>query len=223
MIDKKFSPRIPDVITLINLTLGFYAILYSLESEYSKAAILILFAMIADTFDGFFSRAFRGESRFGMELDSLADMVSFGVAPSILVYTYYFNSTGAIIIAAIPLCGAIRLAKFNIIEDKKRFTGLPIPAVGGFFASLVLTAKSFNTNYILLAIIVLSYLMISKIKYPRYMRINFKRPPKLLILLLLSGIPIVFGMEYFVIPILTYILLGIVIECANIITKSTEA
>ncbi len=212
MKSKNIFLRIPDTLTLMNLILGFGSILYSIEADYNKAALLILLAMMADAGDGFFARVLKKESRLGMELDSLADMVSFGIAPAILIYQHYLGFNEAIAVVLIPICSAIRLARFNILEDKTTFTGLPTPAVGGFFASLIFTGKTLTTYHIVFSATVLSYLMISEIKYPAYKKIHFKKPPKTLILLFISALPVLFGREYFIVPILTYIILGFVLD-----------
>ncbi|MFH0859812.1 MAG: CDP-diacylglycerol--serine O-phosphatidyltransferase [Candidatus Altiarchaeota archaeon] len=208
---KNILMQIPDLLTLLNLLMGFTAIVFILQSDPTKAALSILLAVLLDISDGFFSRRLNTSSKFGLELDSLADMASFGIAPGIIAYTVFLKSSGGVMLSAlIPLCSAIRLARYNIIDDKNSFTGLPTPAMGGFIASLVLTGITVQTYHVAIWVVLLCALMVSEIPFHRYRRLPTKRFSKPLLLLLLSLIPPFFDIRLIIVPFLTYIILGVV-------------
>src|SRR3989338_8735511 len=122
---------LPSLFTSANLFCGFYSIISVMKSDYTTAAITILLAMLFDAFDGKIARLTNSASRFGVEYDSLADLVSFGVAPGLLIYTWALNGYGKLGWLAVFLfvvCG-MRLARFNTQAgnvESKHFTGLPI-------------------------------------------------------------------------------------------------
>src|SRR5690554_4735192 len=130
--------------TLGNLYCGFLSISFAAAGSYKNAAILILIGMMLDSMDGRLARMLDADSTLGKELDSLADIVTFGVAPSFLVYyTYFyqFDLWGIIVAGLFPLFGAYRLARFNITPSKVSmdyFVGVPITAAGGILAILTL-------------------------------------------------------------------------------------
>lgn len=129
----------PSIITSFSLIAGFAAILLSAQNEFSDAGLLILIAVILDGVDGKVARITNAASEFGVQLDSLADLVSFGVAPATLFYRFYlYDQDVQPLFHLLPvmylLCGAIRLARFNVtasVHGKLYFTGLPIPSAGG--------------------------------------------------------------------------------------------
>ncbi len=135
---------IPNLLTLGNLFSGFTAIIYIARSEYEIAAIMILIAGIFDALDGVVARLIRSTSAIGVELDSLCDAVSFGVAPAFMLYQVYFNQLNEIgvFLSSLPaLAGVYRLARFNVqatLEDKTHFKGMPIPAAALFIISFVI-------------------------------------------------------------------------------------
>ncbi|MCC6543566.1 MAG: CDP-diacylglycerol--serine O-phosphatidyltransferase [Nitrospirae bacterium] len=173
---------IPSLLTAANLFCGFYAIVSVLNSDlntaYVTAAIAILVAMLFDGFDGKIARLTNSTSRFGVEFDSLSDLVSFGVAPGLLVYRWGLHDYGKIGWLAVFLfvvCGAMRLARFNVqaaVSDKKFFTGLPIPAAAGLIATTVIfdihileMGKEVRPLVVLIITYLLAYLMVSTIKF----------------------------------------------------------
>ena len=169
---------IPSLLTAANLFCGFYAIVSVLKSDYVTAAIAILIAMLFDGFDGKIARLTNSTSRFGVEFDSLSDLVSFGVAPGLLIYTWALNGYGKIGWLAVFLfvvCGAMRLARFNVqtsVSDSKYFLGLPIPAAAGLVATTVIfddhileMGKEVRPIVVLVMTYLLAYLMVSTIKY----------------------------------------------------------
>ena len=134
---------LPSLMTVSNLLCGYASVVYSTRGDFDTAAVLLGIAMVVDTLDGFFARLTHSQSAFGAELDSLADVVSFGVAPAILAFTWGLFPLGRFGWAAgfvYVTCAALRLARFNIQSatgDKKYFAGLPSPAAASVTASTV--------------------------------------------------------------------------------------
>lgn len=162
---------IPNIITLTNLILGIASLRYTMEGQYKEAAVAILLAMVLDGMDGRVARHLQVASDFGKELDSLADLVSFGVAPALLTYASILSGLGyvGLIIAMIfALCGAIRLARFNVLNIKTHFLGVPITVAGPLMAIFVLLSNRLPAVFYPVASLVLSYLMVSSIKVPKY-------------------------------------------------------
>jgi CDP-diacylglycerol--serine O-phosphatidyltransferase len=128
---------LPNAFTTLNLFAGFYAIVQGMNHEYEKAAVAIFVALVLDSLDGRVARLTRTQSAFGAEYDSLADMVSFGAAPALIMYEWALRDLGRVgWIAAFVYCAgaALRLARFNTqlsVADKRCFTGLPSPAARG--------------------------------------------------------------------------------------------
>jgi len=135
---------LPSMMTVSNLLCGYASVVYSTRGDFDTAAVLIGIAMVVDTLDGFFARLTHSQSAFGAELDSLADVVSFGVAPAILAFTWGLWPLGRFGWAAgfvYVTAAAVRLARFNIqgmaATDKRYFAGLPSPAAASVTASTV--------------------------------------------------------------------------------------
>ncbi|SHJ92625.1 CDP-diacylglycerol---serine O-phosphatidyltransferase [Hathewaya proteolytica DSM 3090] len=164
---------IPNALTFSNLTLGIISILMTIKENYFISSIAVLSAALIDRYDGKIARFFDASSEIGKELDSLADLVSFGVAPSILLYFIYnFENLGIIsyaLIIVFPICGAYRLAKFNISTFDNVYTGIPITVAGAALALYCLL--TYNTPlHICISITVfllLAYLMVSKVKFKK--------------------------------------------------------
>jgi CDP-diacylglycerol--serine O-phosphatidyltransferase len=163
---------IPNIVTAVNLVLGMFAIIFTLQGEFAYAAFFVVAAMVADGLDGRVARYFGVSSDFGKELDSLCDLVSFGVAPAIMAYAYMLKdfSGGALIAAAFATCGALRLARFNVNTGtvKGYFMGLPIPAAGCVIATFILIGIKPSGWIFALMVAVFAYLMISTVRYPDF-------------------------------------------------------
>jgi CDP-diacylglycerol--serine O-phosphatidyltransferase len=135
---------LPNLITLSSMFAGFYSIVASLNSDYERAAWAIMIASVFDVLDGWVARITHTATRFGIEMDSLADVISFGVAPGVLIYTWTLSSFGKIGWLGsffLVACAALRLARFNVqmgSAEKKHFTGLPTPASALVIATTVL-------------------------------------------------------------------------------------
>jgi CDP-diacylglycerol--serine O-phosphatidyltransferase len=168
---------LPNLVTTGGLFAGFYGIVATMNGHYDLAAWFILISAVFDALDGKVARLTGTTSRFGVEYDSLVDLVSFGVAPGLLMYSWAlqpFGKFGWLAAFLYVVCGALRLARFNIqvnTVESRRFVGLPIPAAAAMVASCVLlfyhlggtgTIKKIS---VLLLIYVLAYLMVSNHSY----------------------------------------------------------
>jgi len=176
---------IPNIITSLSLVSGFLSLVFASEKNFELAAAMILFASVFDLTDGIVARLLKTSSQFGVELDSLADAVSFGAAPAFLIYQFHFYQlgwVGILISSCLLIFGVFRLARFNSqIEDidvKADFKGLPIPISAITIAMLVLYvhntgdfAKPFD--YIATPLVLLlSGAMVSNIKYSAFPKLN---------------------------------------------------
>jgi CDP-diacylglycerol---serine O-phosphatidyltransferase len=187
---------LPNLFTIAGLFAGFYAIVTAMEGYFNYAAVAIFVAMIMDFFDGRVARLTNTQSAFGAELDSLSDMVSFGVAPALVIYSWSLEGLGklgwlaAFIFTA---AGALRLARFNtqvLVADKRYFQGLPIPAAAGVLASMVwlcvdseILGDVVSMMTAILAILI-AILMVSNVRYYSFKEIDLKgRVPFVAILL----------------------------------------
>lgn len=190
-------PRVvvPSFFTLMNLFCGFLAIVNISEGKLEIGALLIVVAGLFDALDGFMARLSNATSDFGVELDSLSDIVSFGVAPGILMWQFGLKEMQfvGITIAALPaLCGAVRLARYNVeaIEGESSdeyFAGLPIPAQAMMLTALFLALREniawfddfkYGINGFLISIIVvLSFLMVTKVPFDKTPRFNKSKIP----------------------------------------------
>ena len=162
---------IPNIITLSNLVFGITSLWYIMEGMYKEAGIAILFAMVLDGLDGRLARYFQVSSDFGKELDSLADLVSFGVAPALLSYgsiLYAYGYFGLAVSMIFALCGAIRLARFNVLNIKTHFVGIPITFAGPLLVIFILLSNRLPLPFYPVAMLVLSYLMVSNFNIPKY-------------------------------------------------------
>lgn len=162
---------IPNVITLLNLGFGLTSLWFTMQSLYKEAAVCILLAMILDGMDGRLARRLNVTSDFGKELDSLCDLVSFGVAPALLCYgsaLYRLGFIGLFISIIFAFCGAIRLARFNVLNIKDYFVGVPITIAGPLLAVFILLSNRLPLGFYPAASLILSYLMVSNIRVPKY-------------------------------------------------------
>lgn len=161
-----------NIITLINITFGSLAIIQVLDKNHTIAAIFILCAVLMDGIDGRVARKFGVMSDIGKQLDSLCDLVSFGVAPAILLYSQLLYDLPLLMGVAAALvyimCGAFRLARFNVLNIPDYFVGLPITLAGLLMALFSILAAALNAYLALLLVLFLSFLMVSTIKMPKF-------------------------------------------------------
>lgn len=196
---------LPNLLTTCGLFAGFYAIIATIAGEYQTAALCILVAHVFDGLDGRIARLTKSSSRFGIEYDSLSDLVAFGVAPGILVYKWALEPWGHwgwLAASLYVTCGALRLARFNVqVEsvEKRRFVGLPIPAAADTIASTVLLYYFFggegatHKHIILLGLIyALAALMVSNVSYNSFKGLHFSaRQPLWILVALIVGLKFV--------------------------------
>jgi CDP-diacylglycerol---serine O-phosphatidyltransferase len=203
---------IPNALTFGNLFCGFLSLGYIINQDIRNATILIFIAMMLDALDGRAARILGVSNDFGKELDSLADIVSFGIAPAFLaIYTYFidYGMAGMVIAGVFPLFGAYRLARFNLTstnEPSKYFRGIPITFAGGLVAFLVLFYKVIPVPIFAVIYFVLGILMASTFKIPSFKDIPLPKYSFLVTIFLLY-------MTYLItksknVPIFFYVALG---------------
>jgi len=175
-----FAKALPSCFTVGNLFLGIMSIILAFQQQWQYAAIMVIIGMLLDGLDGRVARMLNTQSEFGKELDSLSDVITFGVAPAMIMYVSvfrYIGPEGWFVTAIFPICGALRLARFNVQPGEPGyFIGLPITAAGGILATMALYNEYINNHYILmLGMLFLSYLMVSQIKYPAFKKMKFSK------------------------------------------------
>ena len=185
------SKYVPNFITLLSLSSGFTSIRFSLKGEWEIGIYLILLATIFDFFDGWFARKLKSGSNFGAELDSLSDFVSFGVAPSFLIYLWSTNTLGSLGWGAtlfFVICSALRLARFTAdiyitnkpIDNNEYFTGVPSPAAAGLILLPLFVFFEFQVDFLkneyfnLINTILIGFMMISKIPTISLKKLNIR-------------------------------------------------
>ena len=183
----------PNLITTAALLSGFYSIIASMNGDYTQAVYAIFIAALFDGLDGRVARAIGAQSPFGEQFDSLSDLLAFGVAPAILMYSWSLHDLGRIGLAACfvyTACAAFRLARFNVqigVVDKRYFIGVASPLAAVMIISLVLVARDFPEVFNLqdvgiqavnaAVIVAVGLLMISNIKYYSFKTVDRKRVP----------------------------------------------
>jgi CDP-diacylglycerol--serine O-phosphatidyltransferase len=164
-----FKKIAPNMVTSGNLLCGMLSLILAYHGRYVPAAWMIFFAVIFDGLDGKVARSLGGGSQFGLEYDSLADLVSFGVAPGMMMYMAALDGfgsiLGAIVVCFYALCVALRLARFNVVHVPGPFQGLPSPAGGLFVASFILAKLPCEPLLVALLLTFAGLLMVSSIPY----------------------------------------------------------
>lgn len=215
---------LPNLMTTANLFSGFFSIIHSIKGDFKTASIAIVVAAIFDMLDGRLARLTRATSKFGAEYDSLCDLVSFGLAPAILLYLWALNPFGRLGWIACFLmvaCGALRLARFNVqanVVEKNYFQGLPIPMSAGIVASSFLAFEDLQWEALghkaLLAMtILLAIVMVSNFRYRSFKDLDLKErlPFRYLILGVLVLVVVALRPEVMLfILFMTYAILGAV-------------
>ena len=205
--DKKARMLLPNALTLINVCIGLSSIKFALDEKFELSIIAIIFAAIFDALDGRVARMLKGTSLVGKELDSLADLISFGVAPAFIMYFWSLNNLGKfgwLLTMIFVVCVALRLARFNVSSNSEPswrdnyFEGVPSPA-GGILVliPLILSLSEINLikiNYDIVVqafFILISFLMISKIPTFAFKKISI---PRRLTIFALFGVVLFFGL-----------------------------
>lgn len=198
---------LPSLFTLANMFCGYYAIIKAFKHQFEWAVMLVVIAGILDSLDGRIARMTGSSSDFGKELDSLTDFLSFGVAPALILYHWGFKDlgrTGWLFAFLLPVAGAMRLARFNVLAgkvDKRFFVGLPIPAAGaaavlplyflsgvpdnaqiaamraGEMGDVLFRAQAYRVAA-LVYVVLLSWLMVSRVRYRSFkeLDVSVRRP-----------------------------------------------
>lgn len=215
---------LPNLLTTLNMFFGFFAIIYAIKGDFLFSSYAIVAAAVFDLLDGRVARLTHSTSQFGAEYDSLCDLISFGLAPAILLFLWALQPFGRIgwVAAFIYVaCGALRLARFNVqknIIEKSYFQGLPIPMAAGIVASSVLAFQDLqweaSRSYILLAMtFLLGFVMVSTFRYRSFKDIDLRH--RLPFLYLVAGVAVIGVIAYWPEVMLfilfsTYALLGAV-------------
>ncbi|OEG69849.1 hypothetical protein ATZ36_00250 [Candidatus Endomicrobiellum trichonymphae] len=211
---KKGIYIIPSLFTCGNISCGCLSVISSINGNFTESVWLLIFAIVFDMMDGRIARLTKTTSEFGVQLDSLSDLMSFGIAPSVMMYQLVLNSMGKVgksIAVLFILCSALRLAKFNVRANDKEvhssFMGLPTPAAAGLLISFVLSYElfivdlgqslTFKTIPILMknmpvffktmpvVMVLLSLLMVSNIPYISFKKVEFSKPKVFRLLILM--------------------------------------
>jgi CDP-diacylglycerol--serine O-phosphatidyltransferase len=186
---------LPNALTICGMCLGFYSILATMKGNYIHASWAVMFAMVFDGLDGWVARLTHSSSKFGIELDSLSDLVAFGIAPSVLVYKWAllpFGRIGWLIAFLFAGFGAIRLARYNIqmgSTESKAFTGMPIPGAAAVIVTLVIFYSKIwdgtpvKNYFILFLTLILAILMVSTLKFHGLKELDLRKRKPLRILI----------------------------------------
>lgn len=186
---------LPNLFTTSALFAGFFSVIAGINGDFTAAAVAIFIAMVLDGLDGRVARMTNTQSAFGAEYDSLSDMLSFGVAPALVAFTWILQDigkTGWVVAFLYVACAALRLARFNVqigSVDKKWFIGLPSPSAAAFVAASVWTFHSFDADAVgfkllmLLVVAAAGVLMVSNIRYYSFKDIDLKGPVPFVVLL----------------------------------------
>ncbi|OUE37078.1 CDP-diacylglycerol--serine O-phosphatidyltransferase [Billgrantia desiderata SP1] len=186
---------LPNLFTTSALFAGFFSVVAGINGDFTAAAVAIFIAMVLDGLDGRVARLTNTQSAFGAEYDSLSDMLSFGVAPALVAFTWILQDigkTGWVVAFLYVACAALRLARFNVqlgSVDKKWFIGLPSPSAAAFVAASVWTFHSFDAEafgfklLMLFVVAAAGILMVSNIRYYSFKEIDLKGPVPFVVLL----------------------------------------
>jgi len=230
---------IPNSFTALNALCGYISITLSVNEKYELAFFFIVFASLFDLFDGILARLVKTSSEFGVQLDSLSDIISFGVAPAFLIYhtsLFHLGWLGMILSGGFVVFGAFRLARFNIqVTDysvKTDFKGLPIPIAALTLASFVWNFYSGDAiilphrDFVIPLIIVLSLLMVSNVKYnalPKFSFNSLKQKPVFIAYVVLSAAALIISKGQFLFYVFfVLVLFGIFRKLFELISNSSN-
>jgi CDP-diacylglycerol--serine O-phosphatidyltransferase len=235
LVTKKF---VPSLFTILNAFCGFMSIVNSSNGMYDQACAFIVYAALFDVLDGLVARILRTSSDFGVELDSLSDAISFGAAPSFLLYSVHFkdyNGYGMVVSSMIMVFAAIRLARFNITlvgYEKDKFSGLPTPAAAitiiayVYFYHNKVFKPDLSNIFINIITLGLSLLMVSKFKYPAFPKLTanaVRKNPFPFLLIIIAAVVSVATKGYAVFFIcIAFILGGIVWSTIMQVTRKRK-
>lgn len=213
---------LPNLFTAFSIFIGVLSIISAIGGNYEKAAWLIMLALLFDGLDGRVARLTNTSSKFGAEFDSLADIIAFGAAPALLLFTYIgddYGRYGVAVSALYVIFGAIRLARFNVMAVRSEpsvFIGVPIPTAAVFVAILVLLCEHYKVlhsqaHFMLGIVTIVAVLMVSNIRYPSFKKIDLHRMHMrrfFLIVVFVAMLLFLFPIEGFSLLFVSYILYG---------------
>jgi CDP-diacylglycerol---serine O-phosphatidyltransferase len=218
---KQLIYILPNLFTAGGIFSGMMSLIMSASGKYEYAAWLILLALIFDGLDGRVARMTKTTSKFGVEFDSLADIVSFGVAPAMLLYQYCgldYGRFGMVVSGLYVVFGAIRLARFNVMTSEIEpsvFIGVPIPTAAVFVSILILLYEKYTLDMhipLLLATLFVAVLMVSNIRYPSFKKIDLQKANfiKVLVVLVVTASTLfIFPIEGLALLISVYLFFGV--------------
>ena len=213
---------LPNFFTALSAFFGVMSIIASSQGKFEKAFIYIILSLIADGLDGRIARLTNTSSKFGLEFDSLADIVAFGVAPAMMLFFavgHNYGRFGALVSGLFVVFGAIRLARFNVTTgeiDPRYFIGLPIPTAAVVLSGWIMLDLKYSggLNFvILIGALLLAFLMVSNFRYPSFKKINFdkKIAMKILILIILfASLVYLYPLESIALILTIYTFYGLV-------------
>lgn len=217
----KLNYLLPNLFTASSIFVAIVSIIQSSKGNFEQASWFIILSLVLDGLDGKIARLTKGESQFGIEFDSLADIVAFGVAPAMLIYFqigHEYSKFGILVVSLYVVLGAIRLARFNITttkNDPNIFIGLPIPAAALFLVSLAQIDYKYNTTFlepiILIFSLIVGILMVSNFRYLAFKKIKLKRTISykvLIILIFIASLLYLAPVETISIFFIAYVLSG---------------
>jgi CDP-diacylglycerol--serine O-phosphatidyltransferase len=235
---KKGIYILPNLFTSASLFLGFFAIVKVMNAEFNLAAMAIIGAALCDGLDGKVARLTGTASKFGIEYDSLADLVSFGVAPGAMIYMWAlrpYGKVGWLAAFLYVICGALRLARFNVqvnTVEKSHFKGLPIPGAAVMVATTILIHYEFRGGIAVKKIIMpimtyaLAYLMVSNVKYLSFKDLDLikKKPFHTLVVLVIVLTVIVAAPELMFFSLISiYVVSGPIMAIRDMARKKRRA
>ncbi len=227
---NKFVFLLPNLMTAVSLFLGILSVLASVKGEFDKAGIYIFLSLIFDGLDGRIARMTGTCSKFGVEFDSLADLVAFGVAPSMLIYFaagHDYGKIGVLAAGFFVVFGAIRLARFNVQSEciePNVFIGLPIPSAAVFITCWTMLLSFYgllaeHKSLIIAASFVSALLMVSNIRYPSFKKMRFSKQALMkifVLVLLVLAVMFLYFLETLTALITLFVLSGIIRAVYNL-------
>lgn len=212
---------LPNLFTASSIFVGVISTVEASQDNFIAASWLILLALVFDGLDGRVARVTNTTSQFGIEFDSLADIISFGIAPAMLLYFYAgdnFGRFGILVSALYVIFGAIRLARFNISTaktDPNVFIGLPIPTAAVFISMWILLFHKYTLEKYAIVLLFFSLavaiLMVSNLRYPSFKKIQLDKPmvfKTMIVLMLIGSMLYLYSAEGFAVVVLVYTLYG---------------
>ncbi len=211
---------LPNFFTALSIFFGVMSIIASSQGNFEKAFIYIILSLIADGLDGRVARLTNTTSKFGVEFDSLADIVAFGVAPAMMLFFAIgkdYGKFGALVSGLFVVFGAIRLARFNVTTgDPRYFIGLPIPTAAVVLSSWIMLDVKYNGNFdvlILIGALFLAFLMVSNFRYPSFKKINFDKNVAikvLIFIIIIASLIYLYPIESIAIILTIYTFYGVI-------------